>query len=492
MVHYVRVIVLSAVLVGAGGATADTYGPVTATDTLWSLAERFRPDETMSVQRMMLALLEANPEAFSVQNVSALKVGAVLRIPTREEIGPDTKAEALAEVRRQYAAWDAYRASLVGHVSPAPDQRTVMDAGIAEAVTPEAVAPALESAPAVASPPPTPASFLDTLPEPLSVSPVLIIGPLGLVLVIVGAVALARRRRAALEAEGAAAPVAGVEETGTVIERSAATEMPAAGSDDATVVPASAAAPKAVEDEDTTGVPAAAVSEVERTECVERGAVPDLDRIDAVLEGPGLFSVPAEWQPDDGDNATLHDGAEPTPEDDDVDLSIVQGPVEASAEAVRRLHAAADQGHADAQSNFGFTYDEGRGVPQNHAKAAQQRRRFPRVPVRCPVEMGIRHSSHPWCWDGQIMEVSEGGGFVQINGDQAVGTHVMLRFRVPLLDEVICTGVVRYHRLGVGIGVEFLRLSDADRGHIGELVQAGRYRAALRPVCRAARAHARS
>ena len=36
---------------------------------------------------MMLALLEANPEAFSVQNVSALKVGTVLRIPTRAEIG---------------------------------------------------------------------------------------------------------------------------------------------------------------------------------------------------------------------------------------------------------------------------------------------------------------------------------------------------------------------------------------------------------------------
>ncbi len=366
-VHHVRVIALAAVLVGAGAATAGTYGPVTATDTLWSLAERVRPDETVSVQRMMLALLEANPEAFSVQNVSALKVGAVLRIPTREEIGPDTKAEALAEVRRQHAAWDAYRASLVGHVSPAPDQRTVMDAGIAEAVTPEAVAPAL-SAPAVASPPPTPASFLDTLPEPLSVSPVLIIGPLGLVLVIVGAVALGRRRRAALEAEGAAAPVAGVEETGTAIYRSAATEMPAAGSDDATVVPASAAAPKAVEDEDTTGVPAAAVSEVERTERVERGAVPDFDRIDAVLEGPGLFSAPAEWQPDDGDNAKLHDGAEPTPVDD-VDLSVVQGPGEASAAAVRRLRAAADQGHADAQHNLGLLYANGEGVSQADVEA---------------------------------------------------------------------------------------------------------------------------
>ena len=105
MVHQVRVIALVAVVVGAGAAAADTHGPVTATDTLWSLAERFRPDETVSVQRMMLALLEANPDAFTIQNVNALKVGAVLRIPTREEIGPDANAEALAEVRRQHAEW---------------------------------------------------------------------------------------------------------------------------------------------------------------------------------------------------------------------------------------------------------------------------------------------------------------------------------------------------------------------------------------------------
>ena len=105
-VHRVRVLALAAaVLVSAGAAAASTHGPVTATETLWSLAERFRPDETVSVQRMMLALLKANPDAFTIQNVNALKVGAVLRIPTREEIGPDATAEALAEVRRQHAEW---------------------------------------------------------------------------------------------------------------------------------------------------------------------------------------------------------------------------------------------------------------------------------------------------------------------------------------------------------------------------------------------------
>ena len=75
--------------------------------------------------------------------------------------------------------------------------------------------------------PPPPASIPDSLPAALPVSLVRISGPAGLVLVIVGAVALARRRRAAREVEGEVAPAAGVEETGSLIERDAATEMPA-------------------------------------------------------------------------------------------------------------------------------------------------------------------------------------------------------------------------------------------------------------------------
>ena len=103
------------------------------------------------------------------------------------------------------------------------------------------------------------------------------------------------------------------------------------------------------------------------------------------------------------------------------------------------------------------------------------RRRFTRVQVnvKCPVEMGVRHSSDPVCWNGHITDVSERGGFVEIGGDHAVGTQVMLRFGFPLIDEILCTGVVRHHKPGAGVGVEFLRLSDADREHIGGLVEAG-------------------
>ena len=85
------------------------YGPVRASETLWSIAARLRPDNTVSVQRMMLAILEANPEAFVIRNVNALSAGATLRIPTRDEIGRGDPNAAVAEVRRQHSAWERYR-----------------------------------------------------------------------------------------------------------------------------------------------------------------------------------------------------------------------------------------------------------------------------------------------------------------------------------------------------------------------------------------------
>ncbi len=100
-------------------------------------------------------------------------------------------------------------------------------------------------------------------------------------------------------------------------------------------------------------------------------------------------------------------------------------------------------------------------------------RRFTRVRVRCLVEMSVKDGGRTGRWDGHITELSEGGGFIEVGGDLVVGTEVMLRFGFPLIDDVICAGVVRHHEAGVGIGVEFLRLSETDREHIGGLAQGG-------------------
>lgn len=99
-------------------AVDGEYGPVIAGDTLWSLAKHFRPDTSVSVQQMMLALLRANPNAFSRDNVNGLYKGHILRIPDRDEVTALNKAEALAEVKGQYALWDEYRQTVASTAGP--------------------------------------------------------------------------------------------------------------------------------------------------------------------------------------------------------------------------------------------------------------------------------------------------------------------------------------------------------------------------------------
>ena len=111
------------------------YGPIRSAETLWSIAVRFRPDGSVSVQRMMLAVLEANPEAFEFRNVNALNAGATLRIPTRDEIGPNDLKAAIAEVQRQHSAWTRYREGT--RAAPAASTTVPEPGGRIEVVSPE-------------------------------------------------------------------------------------------------------------------------------------------------------------------------------------------------------------------------------------------------------------------------------------------------------------------------------------------------------------------
>ena len=114
------------------------YGPVRKSDTLWSIASRLRPDPSVSTQRMMLAILEANPEAFAIMNVNALRAGTTLRIPGREEIGPDEPDAAIAEVQRQHSAWLEHRRSTAVRAAPAAADSGAESGGRIEVVSPEA------------------------------------------------------------------------------------------------------------------------------------------------------------------------------------------------------------------------------------------------------------------------------------------------------------------------------------------------------------------
>lgn len=86
------------------GYGTDSY-TVAAGETLWSIAQRNRPDDSVTINQMMMALLRANPDAFIGNNINRLKKGAVLRIPGRDETTVVAAAEAAAQVRDQMQAW---------------------------------------------------------------------------------------------------------------------------------------------------------------------------------------------------------------------------------------------------------------------------------------------------------------------------------------------------------------------------------------------------
>ena len=95
---------------------------VVRNDTLWILARELRPDTSVSIQQMMLALLRTNPGAFSHDNINWLQAGEVLRMPNDFELQALTKTEAFAEVRAQNNFWRAARgyATIDEELQPAP------------------------------------------------------------------------------------------------------------------------------------------------------------------------------------------------------------------------------------------------------------------------------------------------------------------------------------------------------------------------------------
>jgi pilus assembly protein FimV len=73
-------------------------------DTLWRIAQRVRPDSRLTVNQTMLAIFEANPEAFA-GNINVLSAGASLRIPSADDIFRISRGDAEAEVSRQHESW---------------------------------------------------------------------------------------------------------------------------------------------------------------------------------------------------------------------------------------------------------------------------------------------------------------------------------------------------------------------------------------------------
>ena len=82
-------------------------------DTLWSFASRFK-DSGHSMGQIMLAIQRMNPEAFGADNINHLKIGAVLRAPSAEQLDRLGQREAQAEVLVQHGLWNDYVMRVTG------------------------------------------------------------------------------------------------------------------------------------------------------------------------------------------------------------------------------------------------------------------------------------------------------------------------------------------------------------------------------------------
>ena len=134
-------------------APEGSYGPVQRAETLWAIAERFRPDG-VSMNQMMVAVYRANPRAFG-GNMNVLHIGAVPHDAAGgSELDSLAARDANSEVQRQTDAWQ--------NRAPSQDRALAQDRAPAEPARLVLVPPA-EASPAPAS--------RATAPEPVVPAP---------------------------------------------------------------------------------------------------------------------------------------------------------------------------------------------------------------------------------------------------------------------------------------------------------------------------------
>ncbi len=110
-------------------------------DTLWGITSRLRPDSRLSINQTMVAIFEANPQAFE-GNINRLKANVTLRIPSADDVFQISRGDALVAVKRMNDEWrgttaPAATAAATGLDEPAADVDTGYGTGVAEPAQPE-------------------------------------------------------------------------------------------------------------------------------------------------------------------------------------------------------------------------------------------------------------------------------------------------------------------------------------------------------------------
>jgi pilus assembly protein FimV len=164
-----------------------SFGPVTKGKTLWEIAIALRPDNSVDPFQVAIALMKANPNAFSNRcNYNTLKLKETLTLPPLEQIKAIPAQEANAEFKRQGTQWKNRKtdkitcSDLLETAEAAPSPAEVTPPPVAETkptpppAAPQPVAPPTTSMSEPAPPatstapvtPPAPQPVADVKPAP--------------------------------------------------------------------------------------------------------------------------------------------------------------------------------------------------------------------------------------------------------------------------------------------------------------------------------------
>lgn len=88
-------------------------------DTLSSIAKQVQADG-ISLDQMLIGLYKSNKDAFAGHNMNRLKVGQIIKVPTKESLAAIDTKDAHQQVKVQSANWNEYRNKLAGTVASAP------------------------------------------------------------------------------------------------------------------------------------------------------------------------------------------------------------------------------------------------------------------------------------------------------------------------------------------------------------------------------------
>ena len=119
-------------MIRQGDVLDDDYSVTGPGDTLWTIASKVRPNESVTIQQMMLALQRLNPEAFIKNNINLLKAGQVLRIPSSGDIGEEAPSDAVSEVWMQHQEFEKYKSGGFAHLDATHRQTSEMSEDVVE------------------------------------------------------------------------------------------------------------------------------------------------------------------------------------------------------------------------------------------------------------------------------------------------------------------------------------------------------------------------